>query len=70
MLRYRDFRMGKIKEQERSGKVLSRIGSVLIFFLQSLSCRSYFNVRIETLNLFVKNKISINTYWRRWHQEF
>ena len=61
MFRYNDFRMGKIKGTEQDWK--------LNFFLQSLSCCSYFNVRIEALNLFVKNKISMN-YWRRWYQEF
>lgn len=70
MFRYRDFRMGKIKGTEKERKGTESNWLRFDFFLQSLSCRSYFNVRIETLNLFVKNKISINTYWRRWHQEF
>ena len=67
MFRYRDFRMGKIKGTEQDWKGTK--SNWLKFFLQSLSCCSYFNVRIEALNLFVKNKISMN-YWRRWYQEF
>ena len=69
MFRYNDFRMGKIKGTEQDWKGTKSNWLRIDFFLQSITCCSYFNVRIEALNLFVKKKVSMN-HWRLWNQEF